>query len=167
MTVELLKILSVVSYVIAGIFFAVSVILFFVLDIPESFGFLSGLTAKKAIASNKQNNGSNSRQKKNYAVPQPSEKKNTAHENTAFTVRSSDGTAVLENGVNSTYGETVPLAAETAVLETEPTGTDPRQTGELYTEENGTVVLDVPQSGGYELTVDVEYCFYGSREIIE
>ena len=49
MTVELLKNLSLISYILSAIFLIVSVVLFFVFDIRKIIGDLSGANARKAI----------------------------------------------------------------------------------------------------------------------
>lgn len=49
MSVELLQILSLVSYIAAGIMLFVSIALFFILDIKKVIGDISGATARKAI----------------------------------------------------------------------------------------------------------------------
>lgn len=49
MSVELLKTLSVISYIAAGVFFLGALALFFILNVPKLVGYISGSTAKKAI----------------------------------------------------------------------------------------------------------------------
>ena len=49
MGVELLQILSFISYILAGVLFLVSVFLFFYLKVPALWGEVTGRTAKKAI----------------------------------------------------------------------------------------------------------------------
>lgn len=49
MTIELLQILSLVSFVLAGVCLLVSIALFFVLGVPGLIGDISGATARKAI----------------------------------------------------------------------------------------------------------------------
>lgn len=56
MTVELLQTLSAVAYALTGLFFAVSVVLFFVFKIPLLHSDLTGRTEKKAIAAIRQQN---------------------------------------------------------------------------------------------------------------
>lgn len=56
MTIELLQTLSKTAFVLAGIFFAVAILLFFVLHVPQLIGELSGITARKGVeAIRKQN----------------------------------------------------------------------------------------------------------------
>ena len=49
MTVELLQIISLVSFIIAGVLLLLGIALFFLLDVPKLYGDISGRTAKKAI----------------------------------------------------------------------------------------------------------------------
>lgn len=56
MTVELLRTLSTVSYIIAGVLLLVAVALFFLLNVPKLYGDVSGKTAKKAIEAIRQQN---------------------------------------------------------------------------------------------------------------
>ena len=49
MSVELLQTLSLVGYIVSAILLVLTVILFFVLKVPQLIGYLSGATARKAI----------------------------------------------------------------------------------------------------------------------
>lgn len=49
MTIELLKTLSLISFIAAALFLLITVALFFMLDIPKIYGEISGKTARKAI----------------------------------------------------------------------------------------------------------------------
>ncbi|MBR1930871.1 MAG: hypothetical protein IJ833_05270 [Lachnospiraceae bacterium] len=49
MTVEMLQTISLIGYIMSGIFLAVTIILFFVLKVPKLVGDISGATARKAI----------------------------------------------------------------------------------------------------------------------
>lgn len=60
MSVELLQTLSVSGYVISGILFVLTMILFFVLKVPKLIGSLSGATARKAIEDIRKQSGSSS-----------------------------------------------------------------------------------------------------------
>lgn len=55
-TADTLSVISLVSFILSGIFFAVSVTLWFVLRIPSVIGDLSGRTAKKSIEKMRQSN---------------------------------------------------------------------------------------------------------------
>ena len=56
MTVELLKNMATISFIISAVMLVVTVVLFFVLKIPQVFGDLSGRTEKKAIENIRQMN---------------------------------------------------------------------------------------------------------------
>ncbi|MDD4492782.1 MAG: hypothetical protein PHV32_00280 [Eubacteriales bacterium] len=56
MSVELLQLLSLVSYISAGVLLLVAVALFFLLGVPKLFGDVTGSNAKKAIESIRQQN---------------------------------------------------------------------------------------------------------------
>lgn len=58
MSVELLQTVSIALYIAAGIFFVISVFLFFFLGIPQALGNLTGRTARKGIESIRQENAS-------------------------------------------------------------------------------------------------------------
>lgn len=49
MSVELLQTLSLVGYIVSAVLLVLTVILFFVLKVPQLIGYLSGATARKAI----------------------------------------------------------------------------------------------------------------------
>ncbi len=49
MSVELLNTLSLIAYILAGIFFVLALVLFFRLKVPALWGEVSGRTARKAI----------------------------------------------------------------------------------------------------------------------
>ncbi len=56
MSVELIQILSLISYVVAVVFFLVTIALFFLLNIPKVFGDITGANARKAIENIRQQN---------------------------------------------------------------------------------------------------------------
>lgn len=56
MTVELLQILSLVSYILAGVCFVIAIAMFFILGVPDLIGDISGATARKAIEQIRQQN---------------------------------------------------------------------------------------------------------------
>ena len=58
MSVELLQTLSLVSYILAGVFLIVAVALFFLLDVRKLIGDISGANARKAIENIRQQNES-------------------------------------------------------------------------------------------------------------
>ena len=56
MDVSSLQQISLISFIVAAVFLVLSLVLFFVLDIPKIIGDLSGATARKAIESIRQQN---------------------------------------------------------------------------------------------------------------
>ncbi len=56
MSVELLQILSLISYILAGLFLLLAIVLFFYLKVPSLWGEVSGRTARKAIEAMKWKN---------------------------------------------------------------------------------------------------------------
>ncbi len=56
MSVELLQTLSLGAYILAGVFLAVAIALFFLLDVPKLVGFLTGSAARKGIEIIRQQN---------------------------------------------------------------------------------------------------------------
>lgn len=59
MSVEVLQMLSLGAYIASGVFFCISVTLFFILRIPGVIGNLSGATARKAIEDIRQQSSNN------------------------------------------------------------------------------------------------------------
>ncbi|MBR3761310.1 MAG: hypothetical protein IKK59_01060 [Lachnospiraceae bacterium] len=58
MSLELLQTLSLVSYILAGVFLLVAIALFFLLDVRKLIGDISGANARKAIENIRQQNES-------------------------------------------------------------------------------------------------------------
>ena len=56
MTVEMMQNLSTLSYIVAAVMFVITVMLFFLLNVPRLIGDISGATARKAIESIRQQN---------------------------------------------------------------------------------------------------------------
>lgn len=56
MSVELLQTLSLVAYIVAGVFLMVSIALFFILDVRRLYGDVTGANARKAIENIRQQN---------------------------------------------------------------------------------------------------------------
>lgn len=73
MTVELLQTLSLISYILAGVLFLASVVLFFRLKVPTLWGEVSGRTARKAIRAMKWNHENEN----NSPVPLPNAQTNS------------------------------------------------------------------------------------------
>ncbi len=56
MSVQLLQTLSTVAFILSGVMFLVAIALFFLFNVPQLFGEVSGATARKAIESIRQQN---------------------------------------------------------------------------------------------------------------
>lgn len=56
MSVELLQTLSLVAFILGGVLFLVAVALFFLFNVPQLYGEVSGATARKAIENIRQQN---------------------------------------------------------------------------------------------------------------
>lgn len=143
MTIELLRTLSIVGYVLAGIFLVLSIVLFFVLDIPKVYGDISGRTARKAIAEIEKK----SRQESSVSSVEPSKKSKT--DKITGSGRIVPATEELEP-----TSTTQKLQVETTVLKA-PETTVLGANQESLNTTNEKV-----------LTLDVEFFFFSSDEII-
>lgn len=178
MTVELLKYLSLGSFILAGVFLLVSVALFFLLDVPKLYGDISGRTAKKAIAAiREQNENSGNKAYKSSAVNLKRGKLTDKITHSGRVIKSTDGlpihvgteelperaqsaeTTVLYEPAN----ETTVLNNETTVLNQEsyPVNYDNDTVEPVSYTEQRTVSYDG------DFSKDVEMSFTGSSEIIE
>lgn len=68
--VEKYELFSNIGYISAIIFLIIAVVLFFVLKIVKVFGYLTGITRKKAISQIKRKNENNENREKNYTTDQ-------------------------------------------------------------------------------------------------
>ena len=172
MSVELLQLLSLVSYIMAGIMFLFAIALFFLLSIPKVVGDITGANAKKAIENIRQQNeisgnkaykpspvnASRGRVTDNIsAVGDPGSKPNnfgvaveTAKLSTAKLSREAEETMLLDNLQNETT--VLDGASETTVLSADIDSVE-------------TTVLQEETYNGF--SVDFEIGFIGSSEIIE
>ena len=172
MSVELLQLLSLVSYIMAGIMFLFAIALFFLLSIPKVVGDITGANAKKAIENIRQQNeisgnkaykpspvnASRGRVTDNIsAVGDPGSKLNnfgvaveTAKLSTAKLSREAEETMLLDNLQNETT--VLDGASETTVLSADIDSVE-------------TTVLQEETYIGF--SVDFEIGFIGSSEIIE
>lgn len=69
MSIEMLNLLSIVSFSAAGLFFLLAIAFFFLLDIPRVFGELSGRTAKRSIKEIEKHNSGNEPGRAGYHKP--------------------------------------------------------------------------------------------------
>ena len=125
MTVELLNLLSLGSFIVAGVFAVVSVCIFFLNDIPSVYGEVSGKTAKKAIEDIKRNSESgksaySSNKKKQRGHSYDNVNPNASNNLQNFRAPSAK-TEALDLNQNSAEDESlfVPQAGQTTVLNNE------------------------------------------------
>ncbi len=188
MTIDALNSLSVVFFVIAAVFLVTGVVLFFVLDIINVYGDLSGRTARKAIERMRKENEESGN--KAYKPSPVNEKRGrltdkisesgqiiSREESSAVNV----GTQKFETGqlaptempsnettvlVNESANETTVLVNETPANETTVlVAEQPVTAGETTILVNNEPVS--PPAPSTTLTPSVELSFTGSAELIE
>lgn len=164
MTVELLQLLSLVSYILAGVSFLTAVALFFLLGVPKLFGDVTGSTARKAIESIRQQNEATG--DKAYKPSYVNAKRGKLTDKILPTGQIEQ----RENGIGVNVGTeklssigTAQKADETTVL-----NGNQSETSVLYTENpvGETTVLEQEENKD-EFSVDFVVGFIGSSEIIE
>lgn len=186
---EILSIVSVISYIVAGVSFVLAVVFWFVFDIPTVIGDLSGRNARKSIAKMRESNeksGNKSyrssavnmnRGKVTDTMPDSEklgkDKKKKGKKDEAIV----ETGLLAENRATSYDTEQTGLledSEETAMLnESEETGrlTDTDETG-LLTEENETTLLSEEttvirkRSGGKTLKMIEEVMLIHTEETI-
>lgn len=171
-TAEILSLVSLISYIVAGICLALAVFFWFFFKIPSVVGDLSGRTAKKSIEKMRQANERTGN--KSYRVSttnaargkltdpmQPSSKLNqartSAQQPKAESSRPETG-LLAENKAESVLGE------ETAAL-------DCGETTGMLIDDDATVVLDekvapANRTGGKKLTMLQEVMLIHTDEVI-
>ncbi len=185
MTVELLQTLSLISYIVAGVFALVSVALFFFLDIKKVVGDITGATARKAIKKIREQNEESGDKAYKPSPVNLARGKITDEMTPSGRLRPQTAGIALSPGTEKfDTAELVQLAEETMPLE--PPGAETTLLNESVGE---TAVL--PQSSGYgetavlpvysyepavsmldesirsDFSTDVEIGFTDSSEIIE
>lgn len=172
MTVELLKILSIVAYIVAGVLFLSAVAMFFLLDVPKLYGDVSGRTAKKAIeAISKQNK---STQNKAYTPRTVNAERGRLTDKITPSGRlqlQNDGLYVDVATEKFNTSTLSPQTNETTILKQVADETTVL-TNDLLQENGETTVLElksniVQQSQEVSFSTDVEISFYSTSEIIE
>ena len=176
MTVELLQMISLISFIVAGVLFLLGIALFFLLDVPKLYGDISGRTAKKAIeAIRQQNESSGNKAYKPSAVNAERGKLTDKISHSGSIVGKTSGSGISVGTEKLHTDVLTAKASETTVLN----GTGNETTVLEYQSGAGeTTVLAQNQVGvgivtdktipaNNEFTVDVEMSFTGSSEIIE
>ena len=156
MTVELLELLSLISFILAGVLLLLGIALFFLLDVPKLYGDISGRTAKKAIEAIRQQNEATGN--KAFKPSKVNEDRGRLTDRISASGKISRGATSSSIGVGTqkfATGQLAPQANETTVLNTGGNETTVLQTGG-----NETTVLNaggnettVLQAGGNETTV--------------
>lgn len=176
MTVELLQIISLVSFIIAGVLLLLGIALFFLLDVPKLYGDISGRTAKKAIeAIRQQNESSGNKAYKPSAVNAERGKltDKISHSGSIVGKTSGSGISVGTEKLHTDVlaakaNETTVLnggSNETTVLEHQGAAGETTVLAQNQVGVNSDNSATVPADSGF--TVDVEMSFTGSSEIIE
>lgn len=186
MSVDLLQNISLISFIVAGVFLLLSLVLFFLLDVPKIIGDLSGATARKAIESiRQQNEDSGDKAYKPSPVNLSRGKLTDKISQSGHLVHNSNplgvavGTEELsQDKINKVGNETTLLSQsgnETTILSSNETTILSSGSSET------TVLSEMPVTGSYQsvqipvplaenvgnITVEVELSNLGSSEIIE
>lgn len=195
MSVELLQILSIIAFVLAGVFFLLCVALFFVLDVPKLYGEISGKAAQRAIENIQKQSESGTQNLKKVTerikltgkITETGDERSvtsdlgygvntqkTANEKAviASSTSISNETTLLTSDAMANNETTLLISNasvnnETTVLRAEETY---NETTLLVSEQQSTgsvQVAEVPNSQYVPVTLDVEMSFTGSSEIIE
>ena len=191
MTVELLKTLSLVSFILAGVLFLVAVALFFLLGVPRLVGDITGSTARKAIENIRQQNEQsgdkaykpspvNAARGKITDKISPSGRlqhrtgdfggsPGTQKISTAKLMPQVSETAVLHEEAYRTANETMVLQEGTYGTASETTVLNEAEYGAEAFHENGHSFADVQiqQPAGNGFRVEMELGFLASAELIE
>ncbi len=180
MTVELLQTLSLVGFLLCGLFFLATVVLFFWLKIPKVVGDITGATARKSIESIRRQNEESGEKKYKPSFVNVSRGRLTDKISPTGTLQRRTGR--LGGGMITEKISTMKLAAESE--ETTLLGSGSNETTVLHQPMNETTLLNtgmdkavaenettVLQLGtaetGSDFSVDIELCYLGSAEIIE
>ena len=163
MSNELLQTISLISYIIAGIFFLIAIALFFLLDIKKVIGEVSGATERKAIESIRQQNEADNNKVYKSSTPNTERSRLTDKiSNSGKLILEHDN---IESSLETEKFDTTKLnpSEETTMLEKttsyETTDLSPETT--LLTQSDQTVETT------NKVTVQVEMGFTGSSELIE
>ena len=147
MSVELLKSLSLISYILGAVFLLVSAALFFALDIKKIIGDLSGANARKAIE-NIQKQNESGKESAHRMYREKSSTKSTADKMSApktQPMKNVDVSSQKENGFTVELDATTPL-----------------EQGQSASVVDKTTVLETHTF----FVLEVEMGFLGSNEII-
>lgn len=164
MSIELLQTISLISYIIAGVFFLIAIALFFLLDIKKVIGEVSGATERKAIESIRlQNETDNEKTYKSNVI--------NAERSRLTDKISKSGKLVskhnnIESALETEKFDTTklnPSANETTMLDE----TKSYETTDLSSQTTLLIQNSQTVEKINEVTVHVEMGFAGSSELIE
>lgn len=173
MTVEFIQTLSLIAYILAGVFLLVGIAQFFLLNIPKLIGDVSGSTARKAIESIRQQNESTG--DKAYKPSQFNVERGRLTDKISQSGRlvknfGNLGVAVGTEKFSTT--ELAPSTNETTILDSGAS-----ETTILSVSTGETAMLNTLGASTYQSTQDIEsnqeFCvlinigFTGSAEVIE
>ena len=165
MSIELLQNLSLASYVLAGIFLMVSIILFFRLDVVKLIGDFTGANERKAIESMRMQN--ENPDNGSYKSMRSSASGGRLTDKISPSGRLLHNTGGFMSSAETEKFSTVelmPTANETTVL-----SQSANETTVLTPEMNETTVLspNMMALSGEAFIMEIEMCFLGSAELIE
>ncbi len=182
MTIETLQTISFICFLLASVFFLISVAMFFILNITKVVGDLSGITAKKAIENiRSQNDSGTEKQQKHEVINNSAQtsvstklKKSgaqgfaqTSKLNTSTLNKDNNETTVIADA-GKTSEETTVLAAasapETSVLVESFAETTVLANEQSVITVKPNDITAVPKT--YEFKIDYEIWFAASKEII-
>lgn len=128
MSVELLQILSLISYILAGLFLLLAIGLFFYLKVPSLWGEVSGRTARKAIEAMKWKNEESGHKTLPTAIShEPTSSKLTAKIAKANQLQAEEEEAKPKERVPLVASEQKPPLRSAPVSKTAPTESAPTE----------------------------------------
>lgn len=163
MSVELLQNLALAGYMASGVFLAITVILFFVLKVPELIGDLSGMNARKAIEDIRRQNEETGHKAFKPSPVNAARGKLTdkISQSGRLIPRTGRLSPVMEGKTLGTQKLDDQAGQETTVLQQNP------QFEETQDLTEAPLLVQMNQTKPDGMTVDFEICFTESREIIE
>lgn len=167
MSIELLQTFSLVSFIVAALFFLIAVALFFLLRVPKLFGFFTGSSARRSIEQIKRRNAYKDEQEKlirpgNTNTTITDEMTNSGriiHKNTGYSVAADTQKLDTNLLLNSAQKSKISISA----VEVELREKQPDNETTLLVGNNSKLACDIDT--GFK--VEYEIRFAGSAEIIE
>lgn len=169
MSVEMLQMVSLICFGIAGVFLLIAVILFFILDVPALIGEVTGATERKAISSirlqNEEmgNTGSTKSKKPAKKSGQQRRGQNGGAGTAKLSTEKLHAAPPAQSGNETTVLQ--PEGNETTLLN-QPAGSTPIL-DMLANETTGELIAPADIKEGAGFSVEVEFGYASSAEIIE